>query len=80
MLREEVFNKLQLIFKDYFDDQSIEISEYTTSKDIEAWDSFEHINLMLAVEDEFDIEIPMGQIVKMKNVGELVDIILEKCN
>lgn len=49
----------------------------TTAEDIEDWDSFEHINLVVAVEEEFSFKIPMGKVVTMKNVGEMVDIILE---
>lgn len=49
----------------------------TTADDIEDWDSFEHINLAVSVEEEFSFKIPMGKVVTMKNVGEMVDIILE---
>ena len=44
------------------------------------WDSFEHINLIVAVEEEFSIKIPMGKVVTMKNVGEMADIILQLGN
>ncbi|WP_026489074.1 acyl carrier protein [Butyrivibrio sp. XBB1001] len=78
MTREEVFERLNEIFRDVFDDESITVEEETTADDIEDWDSLEHINLVNAIEDEFDIKFDMGQIVTMKNVGEMVDIILEK--
>lgn len=78
MTREEVFERLNEIFRDVFDDESITVEEETTADDIEDWDSLEHINLVNAIEDEFDMKFDMGQIVTMKNVGEMVDIILEK--
>ena len=78
MTREEVFERLNEIFRDVFDDESITVEEETTADDIDDWDSLEHINLVNAIEDEFDIKFDMGQIVTMKNVGEMVDIILEK--
>ncbi|MBQ7840614.1 MAG: acyl carrier protein [Lachnospiraceae bacterium] len=78
MTREEVFEKLNEVFQDVFDDESITVTDTTTSDDIEDWDSLEHINLMAAVEFEFGIKFSMGQVVTMKNVGEMVDIILEK--
>ncbi len=78
MTREEVFERLNEIFRDVFDDESITVEEETTADDIEDWDSLEHINLVNAIEDDFDIKFDMGQIVTMKNVGEMVDIILEK--
>ena len=51
---------------------------FRSADDIEDWDSLEHINLMAAVEQEFGIKFTMGQIVTMKNVGEMATIILEK--
>lgn len=78
MSREEVFEKLNEVFRDVFDDESITVNDTTTADDIEDWDSLEHINLMAAVESEFGIKFSMGQIMTMKNVGEMADIILEK--
>lgn len=77
MTREDVFERLNMVFREVFDDETISVNEGTTSDDIEDWDSFEHINLIVAVEDEFGMKIPMGKVVTMKNVGEMVDIILE---
>lgn len=78
MSREEVYEKLNEVFRDVFDDDSITVSDTTNADDIEEWDSLEHINLMAAVESEFSVKFSMGQIVTMKNVGEMVDIILQK--
>ena len=77
MTREEVFEKLNEVFRDVFEDDDITVTDATTADDIDDWDSLEHINLINAVEQEFDIKFNMGQIVAMKNVGEMVDIILE---
>ena len=78
MSREEVFERLNEVFRDVFDDETIVVGETTTANDIEDWDSLEHINLMAAVESEFAIKFSMGQVVTMKNVGEMADIILQK--
>ena len=78
MTREEVYERLNKVFREVFDDESITVNDSTTSDDIEDWDSFEHINLVVAVEAEFSFKIPMGKVVTMKNVGEMVDLILEK--
>ena len=77
MTREEVYERLTGVFREVFDDDSIEINDETTANDIDDWDSFEHINLVVAVESEFSFKIPMGKVVTMKNVGEMVDIILQ---
>ena len=80
MTREEVFERLNKVFQEVFDDETIEVNDDTTSEDIDDRDSFEHINLIVAVEEEFSIKIPMGKVVTMKNVGEMADIILQLGN
>ena len=78
MTREAVFEKLNEVFRDVFDDEEIVVNDTTTSEDIEDWDSLEHINLIAAVEQEFDMKFSMGQVVTMKNVGEMADIIMSQ--
>lgn len=77
MTREEAYERLNRVFREVFDDEEIILQDTTTADDIEDWDSFEHINLVVAVESEFSFKIPMGKVITMKNVGEMVDIILE---
>ena len=78
MSREEVFEKLNEVFRDVFDDEEITVTDATTADDIEEWDSLEHINLLAAVEQEFGMKFNMGQVVSMKNVGEMADIIISQ--
>lgn len=78
MTREAAYEKLNEVFRDVFDDEEIVVNDATTSNDIEDWDSLEHINLIAAVEQEFGMKFSMGQVVTMKNVGEMMDIILSQ--
>ena len=80
MDRDEVYETLNEVFRDVFDDPSITVEDSTTSEDVEGWDSLEHINLIAAVEQEFGVKFNMGQVVSMKNVGEMVDIIMSQLN
>ncbi len=77
MTREEVFERLNMVFRDVFDDDEILLKDSTTAKDIDDWDSLMHITLVSEVEDEFDIHFEMKDVTKMQNVGEMVDKILE---
>ena len=78
MTREEVYVRLNDVFREVFDDEELEVNDETTSDDIEDWDSLEHINLVAAIEKEFDIKFTMAQIMGFENVGEMVDCILEQ--
>ncbi|MCM1298918.1 MAG: acyl carrier protein [Firmicutes bacterium] len=72
---EEIFERLNGVFRDVFDDDSIEVSADTTADDIEDWDSLNHITLIDAVESEFGVKFTMGEVSGMKNVGEMAEII-----
>ncbi|MCR5761414.1 MAG: acyl carrier protein [Sphaerochaetaceae bacterium] len=77
MTKDEVFNKLNEIFRDVFDDESIIVNDSTTAKDIEGWDSLMHITLISEIEDCFNIRFAMKDVTNMKNVGDMANIILE---
>ena len=78
MTREEIFETVNGIFRDVFEDDTIVVTDLTTAADIEDWDSYEHINLINAIEQTFSMKFTMGQVVSMKNVGERVDILLDR--
>ena len=71
----EIFERLDRVFQDVFDDDTIHVTPKTTADDIEDWDSLEHITLISAVEREFRMKFKMGEISSMKNVGEMASII-----
>lgn len=80
MTEDQIYEALNEVFRDVFDDDEIEVYAETTAEDIEDWDSLEHINLVVAVEKRFDVKFSMGEVTGMKNVGEMVGIILERQN
>ena len=78
MSREEIYKNLDEVFQDVLDDETIHVNDNTTADDIEDWDSLEHIGLIVAIERKFNIKFNMGEITSLKNVGEMVDIIMER--
>ena len=78
MTRDEVLNDVQNIFRDIFDEDDIKIEDSTGYDDIEEWDSLNHINLVSAVEKEFKIRFALGELQSLKNVGTMIDLIMEK--
>lgn len=78
MNEKQIYDRLNEVFRDVFDDDSIVVNAATTADDIDDWDSIEHINLVGAVEDEFGLRFKMGEVSGMKNVGEMVSIIMKR--
>jgi acyl carrier protein len=66
------------IFRQVFDDDSIEITRETTADDIDGWDSLSHMNLIVAVEMGFQIRFNVKDVRVLKDVGDLIDIIDRK--
>lgn len=75
---QDIYVGLNEVFRDVFDDESISVVAHTTADDIEDWDSLEHIRLIAAVEQRFGLRFKMGEVSSMKNVGEMVAIILDR--
>jgi acyl carrier protein len=74
----EIKERLTDIFRDVFDDDSIEINDAMTAKDIEEWDSLNHINLIVAVEGAFKVKFTTKEVTNLANVGEFIALIAGK--
>ena len=79
MERQGIFEKLNEIFEDVLDlGETPTLMDYTTTDDIEEWDSLSHIQLVVTIEKSFNIKFNSSEILSWKNVGEMVDTIIEK--
>lgn len=79
MTREEVYERLNKVFEDVLFHE-VDLKDGTTAPDVEGWDSLSHISLIAAVEDEFGFRFKMKEVVGLKNVGQMVDVILKEGN
>ncbi len=75
MKRSEILNSLTEIFRDVFDDDSIQLTDNIHSGDIDGWDSLTHITLISEIEETFGIKISMKDVLGMQNVGEMIQVI-----
>lgn len=78
MTREDVFEQLTAVFRDVFDSDDIVLKEDTVSSDIQDWDSLEFINIVVAVMETFKIKFSIEDLKKLKNIGEMVTLILAR--
>ena len=78
MERKEILKRVNEIFCEVFDDDTIVIRDQTTASDIPDWDSLMQIELVAENESHFGIRFGMKEVLNMKNVGEMIDIIAER--
>ena len=74
----EIYSKLTDLFRELFADDSIVLTPQTTANEIEGWDSFNHISVIVAVETRFGVKMSTGEIENLANVGALVSAIQSK--
>ena len=76
MERAEIYDKLNVIARDIFEDDSLVLSDTTTAASVEKWDSLTHLIFISDIEAEFGITFTLREVSGSKNVGELVDALI----
>ena len=61
-----------------FDDDTIQIYPEMTANDVDGWDSLSHVNLITTIEAKFNIHFSQKELLKQRNVGNLIDDIDRK--
>jgi acyl carrier protein len=78
MERDEVVNRLTPVFRKIFINDTLNLTNELTANDVENWDSLSHMLLITAIENEFTIKFKLKDLNKMRNVGDMIDIIMTK--
>jgi acyl carrier protein len=73
MLTQNIHSRLRKVFVEIFDQPSIEMQASLKRGEIECWDSFGHINLMLGIESEFGVEFDSDEIGNLVTVGQITE-------
>jgi len=78
MTKDEIRKSLTEVFREVFDNDALVLRDETNADDIEEWDSYMHINIVVATEMRFGIKFQTAEIEALRNVGEFVDLIYRK--
>ena len=78
MNREKVLDIVQEICRDIFDSENLIITNELSAEDIDTWDSLNHLNLISSVEEEFNIKFDFDEMASFKNIGDIIDSIINK--
>ena len=77
---KQILQELNSIFIKILDNEKIILTPETTAEDIAEWDSITHIELIVAIEKHFKIKYTLSELGKLKNAGEMVELISQKTN
>jgi acyl carrier protein len=73
-----IYARLTEILRDVFEDDDLEALPGLNAAQVEGWDSMGNVRLFLAIEQEFRVRFNASEISGVKNLGELVTLILQK--
>ena len=74
LIESRIKNVMAVVFKITASD----IKDTDSVDTIELWDSLKHMELIVSIEQEFEIELSLDEIVAMQNVGEIKRIVYDK--
>ncbi|MGV9003535.1 acyl carrier protein [Flavobacterium sp.] len=75
MNQQNIFEKLSKIFHEVFTNPNIVLTASLTATDVDGWDSLTHMILIDEIETQFNIKFKLKELNKLKNVGDLLEII-----
>lgn len=68
-------NDIRVLLEDILDDDLPEFTPETSAKDVPGWDSLNHVRLLLRIEQKYSVDIPVAEVEKLANVGDMVRLV-----
>jgi acyl carrier protein len=78
MTKDEVRSKLKPIFESVLDVDDLDLRDDLSAGDIPEWDSLSHVRLLVTVERQLKIKFSNSEIEGLKNVGDLIRLVMTK--
>lgn len=77
---DDVLEQLQPMFEEVLDQPDLRVTRNSNASNTENWDSLAHIDLIEMVQQRFKVKFALGELQDLKEVGDLVDMIVRKVN
>ena len=78
MTDAEIYEQLNVVFRQVLEDESISLTPDMTADDVEGWDSMNHIFIVVELEKRFGVKFQAAEMEELKNVGELAGLVKQK--
>jgi acyl carrier protein len=78
MTQKNIKDRLHDVFMETFNDQNFPLELTLQKGDVDSWDSFAHINLMLGIEGEFGVEFDSDEIATLLSIGQILEALQKR--
>ena len=78
MDRDEILKQLALIFEEVLKQPGLKIDYNMSADDIDGWDSLSNMTIISEIEKKWNVHFKVRDIVRMKNIGDMIDVIIRQ--
>ena len=78
MDRDEILKQLSLIFEEVLKQPGLKIDYNMSADDIDGWDSLSNMTIISEIEKKWNVHLKLRDIVRMKNIGDMIDVIIRQ--
>ena len=78
MTPDAVLAELQPLFQDILDIPSLTLTPTMTAKEVDEWDSLNHMRLVAAIEQHFAVRLSSAEVEALTNVGDMAALVARK--
>ena len=75
MTRDDILKKIKPIFIKVLEHHNFELTDTTTTEDVDGWGSLTHMVIIAEIEKDFDIKFKLLELMGMDNIGDLINSI-----
>ena len=78
MKKEEILQQLSLIFEQVLKRSDLKIDYNMSAEDIDEWDSLTNMTIISEIEKKWGVHFKLRDIIRMKNIGDMIDVIIKQ--
>ena len=73
-----IFEQVRMMSADLFQVSPAQIKPESSPETLESWDSVQHLNLVLGLEQQFNVQFEPEEMDRMKTIGAISDLVESK--
>jgi acyl carrier protein len=77
-VNNDIRPRLEAVFREVFDDDTLQLTDAVDRESLEAWDSLGHIRLVSSVEETFGITFTLDEIETMISVPQILELVASR--
>lgn len=78
MEKNEIMSQVTEVYREVLKSPGLVLKMEITAQDVDGWDSLNHTILMAEVQKHFNIRFSLKEIIKFRNIGDMVNLLEEK--